>query len=85
MLGIIEEINEAEERSKAAKEERNRKKVEIIDIFKKCEKNCTCGEVVCMARGLRQCSTCKDVFRNNSKCEKKKCKQNGFFNVISTL
>ena len=77
ILERIEELSKEKEKNKAAKEERKKKKTENTETFIRCEKSCVCGEAVCMAKGLRQCSQCKDVFKSSSKSAKSKCKING--------
>jgi hypothetical protein len=39
----------------------------------RCESTCVCKEPICMAKGWRQCTQCRDVLK--SKCTKKKCRE----------
>ena len=70
ILERIEELHEEEERNNAVKAERKRKKEESDKAFLLCENSCVCRLPVCLAKGFRQCTQCRDVMK--SRCSKKK-------------
>ena len=77
ILERMEELEEEEENARCMKEQKKQKNAENIDNSNQCAKRCKCKRFVCLARGFRQCTQCKDVFKKPSKCSKKRCKREG--------
>ena len=42
------------------------------ETFQRCKFICQCGEIICRAIHLKQCSVCCDIFQ--TQCHKKACK-----------
>ena len=47
----------------------------MVEMFIKCKDACTCKKRKCMAIGLKQCPTCKNIIR--SVCRKLSCRVDG--------
>ena len=64
---------EEEEKIKVAESNRKLlKKEQRQENFIRCKDICICSQDICLANGLKQCTSCKDIIK--SQCSKRKCK-----------
>lgn len=68
---LMKEWEKAEEEAERWRKEKHLKKEEMKGAFQRCKLKCLCGDKVCKATQLKECSVCFDVFKMQCK---KACK-----------
>ena len=75
ILATLRDIHDKKEQEKLAKEEAVQNKEEAKQAFYLCKTKCVCGEAICKALEMKECSICHNVIK--SACSKASCKIDG--------
>ena len=75
ILDTVPDIHDKKEQERLRKEEAVQKRENAKQAFYLCKTKCFCGEAICKAIQMKECSVCHNVIK--SACSKASCKVNG--------
>jgi hypothetical protein len=75
VLDKLKVIDDKKIETEKSKEENTKKKEDAKQAFLRCKSQCVCGDINCLAIGLKQCPVCYDILK--SVCSKSKCQNDG--------